>query len=322
MQIFARYPLYLLCLVSMVVQANPELPIRFKTGEVLVMKNTYTLADIAVLDKLNDQDRARLSNIEIGKSPKSTYVTQVSRHLVSARLERVLPGIHKSLRWSGEQRVNVRAGGVALDTNSLLHLAEKAMHDHLSRVYDEFNIEVLSDVGDVIVPLGTVTLETIIKQAEKISKRTLVWLDIYVDKQHVQTVPIWFSVQAYASILVASENLLRHQHLDSDDFYLAYKDIAGFSDKPLTSIENVAGRRLIKSLIQGDVLLESRLEKIPAVTKGAMITVQTTVGDIALETRGIAMNDADIEQRVGVQNSNKTASYFATVIKQGVVKVD
>lgn len=132
-----------------------------------------------------------------------------------------------------------------------------------------------------------------------------------------RTVPVWFSVRALRSVLVAQRRLGAHEAPSAVDFVPQVLDVAplpGVPARPDVDLKNVRMRRDVWS---GHVLLERDLESVPEIQRGQQVEVTVRVGAVAIETSAFALSEARTGDVVSLRNPTSNEHYLAHVVGRG-----
>jgi flagella basal body P-ring formation protein FlgA len=78
---------------------------------------------------------------------------------------------------------------------------------------------------------------------------------------------------------------------------------------------------LRRPLDAGRPLLAAHVEQRPAVARNQTVEVKLVLGQIQLETAGVAMGDARVGEMVKVRNPANNQSFGATVVADGKVLI-
>ena len=288
--------------------------------EVSVNKRVYVLADVATVSG-DGAAISRLAGVELGRSPRPGYWANLTRSEIAARIEQALPGINKQVAWSGSETVRVGTVGIAQSAAPIVEFATDALLKSLNQRFEHVDIELTSESSDVIVPAGR--LELAVSGLDNVvpKKRFAVWVDLSVDGEHFQSLPIWFRVTVWADVVTAGHDLGRYDVLAASDLGTTSIDITTVGGMPILDPADVIGLRVLKPVAAGRVLVEGQAEPAPAIQQGQLIDVLASAGRILLRSKAIALADGDLDERIAVQSRSSGERYFATVVAPGHVQV-
>ncbi len=312
--------------------------------EILVLTRTYSLRDIADVRSTDSALLARLLAVEVGRTPLPGQITRITRHEIWARLQRQQPDIAQQLEWRGAASVQVEGGGVAYDGAALEQSAYRFLSDWLEQRYNsQSGSASMQDSGHyrsamrqlpatiainrigkpdvLVVPLGEISYHPHIANSQMVRKRMSVWVDIKVDNQPFQTIPVWFAVTVHMRVPVITNTVEKHQVLARENIATELHDIAGLSGTPIVD-NNLIGHRTRRRLTKGSVITGQDVELMPLVNEGEWITVFANHGPVSLAIKGRAMTEGNLSQSIMVNNPSSGESYRAWVVGKGQARVD
>ena len=217
----------------------------------------------------------------------------------------------------------VYAGNSSELDKQVISVASDALSAYLSsKDLDKFEIR---QVGKILSLPKIKSKTNIVSRkidADKISSRMLVWVDIKTKEKLSKSVPVWFAVKAHKSVLVAGENIGLRADIKRSDFQTKVVNIAPLYAKPVEIDADLNVLQLNKPLQKDHVLTINHVEDKPAVRSKKTVKVVLESNGIKLETLGIAKRDADIGDSVEVSpEGNSEESFVAKVIGEGLVLV-
>lgn len=289
---------------------------------VVVSNKSYTLGELIVKERSHGRNKRKIGSLVMGVSPKPGYIAHLTRAQIAARLEEFLPGIQKDIHWKGAAAVKVNAEGVHLAGRRLEEAAGRFLEGLMAKRFNKYSFAAVGGIQDLVVPKGELKLAATLGGNRRVGKRTCVWIDIYIDGDHYQTVPVWFDVKSYRMVLVVNADQKEREHINVMYMRIMERDVAGLPDEPLDPESLHENMRFAQTVKIGQVVTRSMLEPVPAVEKGDLVTVHAQSGRVRLRTKAIAMADADVARRVSVRDLKSGQMYTATVLGQGEVTVD
>jgi flagella basal body P-ring formation protein FlgA len=158
-------------------------------------------------------------------------------------------------------------------------------------------------------------------QSNTLARRMCVWVQHRRAGRPAGSVPVWFSVQAFRSVLVTQRRRNVRESLEADDLAVEERDVAAFSAVPLALDTDLARVRMRHAVSTGHVLLKSDLEETPPVLEGQEVVVEVKQGAVAIQTRAVALREARLGERVPLQNPTSHETYTAQVVGAGRVEV-
>jgi flagella basal body P-ring formation protein FlgA len=168
--------------------------------------------------------------------------------------------------------------------------------------------------GQAVIPVNAV-------QSTVLAPRMCVWLEVRRHGRSVESVPVWFSVTAYRSVLVTQRSRAAREAVGTDEIVVEERDVAPLSDIPLPLDTTLARMRMRRAVMTGHVLLNSDIEEIPAVLRGQEVAVDVKHGTVAIETSAVALREARLGEPVMLQNPTSHETYMAHVVGNGRAEV-
>ncbi|MCP4506530.1 MAG: flagellar basal body P-ring formation protein FlgA [Fuerstiella sp.] len=225
------------------------------------------------------------------------------------------------LRWDGPTSVRVRGGGVAADVDALRRAAQATLSNWLDERFEQTTLKGVGTLKKMTVPVGEIVFRPRVRLGQRLRKRIPVWVDVLVDKQHFQTVPVWFAVSVQAPVLMLKQAFDKHHQLQIEDVTEAVLDITTLKAVPVVK-GSLLTKRLSRAMDDGSVLTEDDVELTPAVSQGQLITVFAQHGGVSLISKGIALADGAVQQTIAVRNPDSGESYRAMVIGNEQARVN
>jgi len=207
-----------------------------------------------------------------------------------------------------------------VDAAALHAVGRSALAEWLAPRCLRFELAEVAGASSVEAPPGAVVLAARpLAEGDSIAPRMQVWVDVSVAGRFVRSVPVAFDVHAWQAAWVAThdaragaplaEAVLEHREVD-----LALQRAA-----PLAPPAEAA--RLRRPLLAGQMLAAAHVEPMPAVLRGAQVTLRAAVGAIGIEARAEALQDGRAGQLVWVRPAASTGPVHARVIAEGIVEV-
>jgi len=132
----------------------------------------------------------------------------------------------------------------------------------------------------------------------------------------------WYAVTGLRPGLVTTRSLNALSTIGADMVTLSSIDVLAAPCDPLNDASAAVGLRLLQSRHRGDTLCAAMLGPVPAVARGAIVSVQVVAGAVALSTEAVARNDAYIGDRVQLYRSAERSSFWGVVTAPGEARID
>jgi flagella basal body P-ring formation protein FlgA len=272
------------------------------------------LGDIATIISDNIEIKDRLRGIPLGRIPRYGRIETVNRNEVRRQIEILTPDIADSVVLSGSDNVVIQPLMNSIDHQAIVDAAQGVINDRLASSYTDFSASVVDDRINVVnLPSGTIRLEGILANSTP-KKRMCVWVNIFVDDQPYQRVPVWFRVSAHQKVLAAKRDLTLADTLSSSIFNETVIDITTNRGTPVDTSAMLEQYRLSKPVKSGHVLVENDIVATKDVDSNSLVRVVSVVGRVTIETSAIATQSGAIGERIAVRPPEGTDLYHAIVI--------
>lgn len=126
------------------------------------------------------------------------------------------------------------------------------------------------------------------------------------------SIPIWFEVRAYQTVLVAQKNLSPHMVVNADDFRTQSKNIAGLPHSPLTQLPQ-DNLWLKKSLVKNHIITTDHISPKPDVLKNTKVHLRIITQGIMITTEATAEEDGYVGQSVVLHNAHSKKRFHALI---------
>ena len=113
-----------------------------------------------------------------------------------------------------------------------------------------------------------------------------------------------------------------HQVLNGTDLSLVRHDIGTLPKGFFTSLDQVAGMQLRRSLRAGTILSTDLLEASIVINRGDQVKIRIIKPGIRIESEGSAMEEGRVGERIRVRNDRSGKVLTARVLEHGLVQVE
>ena len=152
---------------------------------------------------------------------------------------------------------------------------------------------------------------------DALSPRTCVWVAVGHGAKPAGSVPVWFGVKAFRSVLVSQRNRGARDVVDASDFTVEERDVAPLGGVPLEIDSNLTQMRARRVISSGHILLKGDVEPMPQILRGQEVTVEVKYRSVDIETSAVAMREGRLGESVTLQNPGSHMVYAARVVGQG-----
>lgn len=306
--------------LSGVCQAAPvSLTLREQVTLESRMVKLVDVADVVADDKELARRFGDTQLLMIGQRGQPIRLT---RERVRHALNKRLPGLQDTYQLGGAPAVQLTWSGHAFDGAALQAWSVSTLEAVLRSRAPEARLDIasfpLSTSIPSTVPPGRV--DYALRQVQpELTERMNMLVDVLVDGAAAFSVPVWLRVQGSQPGWRLRQEAQAGAVLDKAMLERAGVPVSKLhvaSDEMLA----MSGIRLTQRKAAGSLLLAEDVDQKKPVERGSEIVVRVVRGGIAVEDRGLALNEAVHGGRVRVVNPRTQGSYLATVTGDGVAE--
>lgn len=263
----------------------------------------------------------RLKQISLGYAPKAGMFREIKREQISLSIAAAGFSENEILLVAPTQ-VLVRRTSQNLDEN-LLKLAVEA---EVLKNFQSENVSAklvrLDFPPNIALPSGEISVKADAKNVRNFFTPFSVAIEIRVDNIVSRRFSVTAQVEAFGEILVANRNLIANEKISENDFRLENRRF----EKPLTNYfqksDKLRGAVLLKNISEGTELTSDAFAAGVVIKNGDIVKIEGVSGKIKLIVSGEARASGKIGDRISVKNSQSGAILQATVIDEGLVRIN
>ena len=295
-----KFVVNLLLLLS-VFPLQAETVLRFRTP---ITPEAKKLGDLLLITP----DKHQWGKIMLDSKPRSG--TKLNKQQVLTWLQRKVGDF--SYQWKGKNSTTIRETACS-KAKDLLITAQNALATQLKKqTYSQVKLSSTTKLKDSSIALANFKIQ--LPKGYPVAKRVCVRL-------HYQnrSIPIWFAVKAYQSVLVAKHAMRRHTLLRPADVVLKRRNIAGLNSAPLMQFPATAW--LNKSISKQQILTQDLLGNPPEVMQGQKTKVLVQQHGIAITIEAIAQSNGIQGQSIRMKNPRTNKYFFAVVTGKNIAEI-
>ena len=170
------------------------------------------------------------------------------------------------------------------------------------------------------VPMGKMDMEILAADSDILDNRSFN-VQIRVDGNTVKNLSIRCDLQASGTVPVAATGLKQGKILTADDVVLQEVDLTEVR-APVFTMDDVIGKRVRRSIRQGQPIEQTYIDDPPLVKRGETVTVVARRGAMELTAQGLARQDGTKGEMITVRNTNSRKDIVCRVSGPGLVEVE
>ncbi len=288
-----------LLLLLITLSANAETILRFHNHITPAAKRVEDLLIIT-------PDKKHWGKIKLEHKP--TAGTHISKKQVIAWLQQKT-GLF-TYQWRGKHKAMIQPM-TRSSSKELIEKAQLTLAKELNKYYSEIELRSITVPKDSDIALANLKIQ--IPALSPATKRICVHLNY-----QKRSIPIWFAVKAYQSVLVAKHRIKPYTLLKHHEVIIQKRNITDLQ-KPLTHFPNTVW--LIHSINKNQVLTEADLKPQPEIMPGKKVQVQVQQNGIAIDMEAVAVTHGYRGQVIQIKNPRTNKIFEATVTNKNKAEI-
>ncbi len=307
---------FVLCL-AMTVQLQARVQVTLK-AEARVRGLAVTLGEVAEIED-GGELAARLSGLELARSPRAEVTVTLTRGRILASLAR--ENLQDEVVLGGAEAVVVNTELVGLARSELNSTASSYVRGRLGRAFEEVEITPRGAKQDLRLPAGLVGLKVIPPSAERLAGMVLVPVEVSVDGEPYKVVPVTLFIKLHQPVVVALSSLRRQDPITKRDVGLERRDVTRSEGKYFTKLEQVVGKKARSGIRAGEIVSPLAVEIAAVIKRRQKVTMIYRSGNVEVTVRGRALADGRPGEIIPVLNIASGAKLEARVLDAKTVEI-
>ncbi len=223
------------------------------------------------------------------------------------------------LLWAGS------AAAENLVTEAVIHQSvSDFVHDVLAGKADpeeRYEVQVRWQGDVVLEQSGALGIEVKRLSARPFRGPTIVRVELTVDGRTERAMTVTADTRFFREVLVSNRNVRRGEVLQAEMLDLEERDITLQKDGYFLDFADLEGGRAKRSIGANRVVTQRHVEPVPVILRGEEITLVLETQHVRLTTRGKAMQDGGIGQKIRVRNVDSRKMLYGEVIDAQTVRM-
>jgi flagellar basal body P-ring formation protein FlgA len=294
-----------------------------------VARSDVRLGEVASMATLDLKLLERLMALPLGPAPAVGQIVQVGRAQL-IRWIQVRTGLRREqVEWSGANVTELRRSSGEIASAQITTVAGDTLRSWLAGRSTRAEVTETAMSRDITVPLGkTILRARPISLDLPLTKRMVVWVDVWVEDRFVRTVPVGFDIVAYGSAYISSLDVPQGASIELSQLGVREVELTDRVVPLLPVAHKLSGAvdtdhvlRLRRALPAGKPLTRIDVESPLAVARGDWVALSVHFGSIDLESSVEALQDGRVGQMVNVKPAKAEGTISARVIGPGRVEI-
>ena len=284
-------------------------------NRVVVPDSNVTLADVVKHMHGNQQLIKKVSTMIIMNIGDTNQFKKINRDKLSYEIKKHTDNLSVIFSGAGNTYVKVKTQTYSIE--GVINEITNKISNEIKNVSTDFSVKYVGNKRELSIPNGTVTYKYKLPDSV-IQKRIPVWLDLYVNSKHYQSIPLWFNANIMADVIVASTRIPAGKKLTDNLTEFRRKDISVYKNRHI-KINDINDYRIMRDVLSGEVLTEGLIEQLPPVFKGQSVKVISKQNNVTIFVEGFSLDDGKLGDTVRIQRSGTNRVFTAIVNNPGQV---
>jgi len=137
----------------------------------------------------------------------------------------------------------------------------------------------------------------------------------------IKRVPMSVTFRVFGGVCVADKKIKRKSLISRSDLRIEEREITRFRDNLLFSMDDVIGKRAVRTIPSGRVLNDKMLEVPPLVLRGERVEIISRANNATVKVQGISKQDGCLGDEIRVRNPLTRRTIKATVCGEKTVSL-
>lgn len=310
--------LLVLLYCSVAVNAATMLTVDLKE-KVTVKSGVIRLSDVATITGTDKSLTDRLKDLPLQRSPRAGYTTILSQEFIRKVVTRKRIVKHNELTFLGAKQTRVEVDYVLLPVSEYLRRAELSLYQSLASKYTNVELKPVGIYKPLNVPVDKLEIKVIQGVQAVVAKRMQVLIAVYSSEGLYTKIPVWFAVKAKAIAYKTNQPVSAGMNITDNQFERALVDIDDIKEGMILDWPQAQDMLAKRNMVAGEILQKTDLKPGFDVMAGQYVDVYVRFKGIELQTRALAVDDANIGQKVRLKNAGSNEIYQGIVL--GINKV-
>ena len=306
-------------LYTSLAQAYDTRPSLFISREVETTSDEIRLGDISTI-KGNEIEFAKLitdlKSISFGPSPRPLGVKTIrGEEILSAIEARGIP--RDAFGYSLPVTVEIKRAGRVLKNEEVVD----SVRDKLNK-NPELDLQIRNIVWDTeqVIPLGMARIESELL-GSPVSGKLPMRVSVFIGDQLSSRFLATAQVDDWKAIPVLRTKVERGMLINSSDLQMVRTNLASLPNDIALTVEEVSGRRVTKSILNGEPVRRSNVDIPPLVEKGKLVRMRFQSGGFTAVATGVANGAGQLNDEIEIRNDRSNKIVKGKIISQDEVLV-
>ncbi|MBN1916597.1 MAG: flagellar basal body P-ring formation protein FlgA [Verrucomicrobia bacterium] len=311
-----------LLVILLTTAALAQTPVTVRLKDVAEVKGeTVTIADLAQVDAAMPEVVKLVSGVTVAEAPQINESIRLSAADVRAALGD-LPLDMSRIAIEGPEWVYVSRSGQRIAPEDL----KRAVHDYVAEQTglpdDDLILEFVRVPRSFAAPVGEVEYSVVPVGNSRLAGYLAFSVAVRIDGVEATTERVSVKIRLFRPVVVLERRAGQNEVITAEHVKIERREVTGTVGGYFMAIEDVAGKRATRSLSAGMLLTDVMVGEPLAVRRNNYVTIRARKGAVRVRTKGIALADACVGERVDVMNKDSKKVVHAHVVAPNEVELE
>ena len=166
----------------------------------------------------------------------------------------------------------------------------------------EYKIDVKRLPETIQVPKGPLKIDIKVISSRKIKGNVILQILVYVNQACFKKITTTVHIVTFEKVVVAQKNFARHEKIEPDDLRIEHRETTELDGAVFHSIEQLTGFRITRTIQDGSILTDNKVEPIPLIKRGEIVTLVLKWDNLYVTALGKALKDGYKNEIISVKN--------------------
>ncbi len=321
-----KKPVRILTVFTLVLFAALMFSVPLEALEIVINKRTsinndiIRLEDIATFNPSSDSRVANLKSIEISVAPRPDADQRISKDLI---LYKVSPYIsnEKDINISVPESLSVYRNAQVLSSDTITQIFTDHIISSSPWETEKISFERITAPESLSFPVGSLDWDVEERLNSNYVGNVTVTINFRVNGELERKVPVSGRISVARDVVRALKRIRSGEIISAEDLVLVTEKCVKFQGNVVTDMNDVVGKRAVRTIQADNNILYGMVEDPPMVQKGDRVIIKAENNEIRITASGQVLEDGRPGELVRVVNINSGKELYATVRRPDLVEV-
>ena len=281
------------------------------------------MSDVAYVESYDLDLLLKIDSVTLGRPPQPGNKRIIGRGEILRTLHNV--GVDAAgVSFDGAEEVKIEVKYITITGDEIADHSRKYLTNKLDEDNETSVVELQKIPKDQRVPLGSgdVKLRFSRVSVGKSGRQAYLSVNIVVDNSVYSSLGLTFAIKRFRRVVVAADGMRSGNIIRNDNVHFASIDVSRIIDDTFTSIDDVVGMEVKRSMRPGDVITGKTIKKRSAMLRGDRVVILIKSYGLEVRSKGVCQEDGGFGDIIKVMNLDTKKMLFGSVLNASIVMVE